>query len=199
MKKIANQKGFTLFEIVVALSVFAMATIFVSDIFVKINASQRKVAAIQKVQSDARFAMEAISREVKQGRIDYSYYPNGTVASPVTELAILDALERRIIFKKETEAGSCPAPSTAPCLLVSIDRGETWVNLLAQDLKLAEVNFYVSPSTDPFSFDPATGAFGPNFQPRVTIVLAVETGAADTASEKKIYLETTISSRMYKR
>ncbi len=198
LSKIKNIKGFTLFEVVVALAIFSVSSIFISDAFVKSNQAQRKTAALQKVQSDARYAMEAIAREVRSGRIDYEYYGNN-VPAVSEELALIDRDEKKFIFKKETDPGLCPSAESSPCLNVSIDEGATWVSLTPNDIKIDSLKFFISPSADPFLLDAETGSYGPNEQPKVTIVLSTESLETKPEERSFVPLQTTISTRQYYR
>lgn len=69
-----QSKAFTIMEIIVVLAVFSTTTILAIDLFMTVNNLQRKTSAIQRVQSDIRYALEFMAREVKNGTIDYEYY-----------------------------------------------------------------------------------------------------------------------------
>lgn len=73
---IKNHKpsGFTLMEIVVVLAVFSTTALMATDLFLSVTRVQRQVRGVQAVQSDARFALEAMAKEARNGTIDYGYY-----------------------------------------------------------------------------------------------------------------------------
>ena len=68
--------GFSLMEIVVFLAIFSTTALIAVDLFLTITRVQRQVRNVQAVQTDARFALEAMGREIRIGAIDYDYYKN---------------------------------------------------------------------------------------------------------------------------
>lgn len=68
------QNGFTLTEILVAISVFMLAMLIATSVFLVATMHQRQTSAGQALQSDIRFAMESIVRDVKYGTVDYDFY-----------------------------------------------------------------------------------------------------------------------------
>jgi len=63
----ANQKnGFTLIEIIVSLSLFALVIILVSSIFITAQRSYNKNAAQAELSQNVRVALDRLSRELRQ-------------------------------------------------------------------------------------------------------------------------------------
>jgi len=191
-----NKKGFTLVEMMVVLAIFSVATVVIIDIFMMAGKAQRRTLAIEKIQSDARYSMEAMSKEIKMDMIDYGWagYAAG-VTLPEDELALLDADNNSIIFKKS--ADNCPA-GTAKCLTVSIDGGVTWASITSKGNNVEDLKFYIDPAVDPFLMN-AGNTYDSDNQPRVTIILATKGIGGRVEEQQTIYLETTVSSRIYKR
>ncbi|MFA5413386.1 MAG: prepilin-type N-terminal cleavage/methylation domain-containing protein [Patescibacteria group bacterium] len=191
-----NKKGFTLVEMMVVLAIFSVATVVIIDIFMMAGKAQRRTLAIEKIQSDARYSMEAMSKEIKMDMIDYGWagYAAG-ITLPEDELALLDADNNSIIFKKS--ADNCPA-GTAKCLTVSIDGGVTWASITSKGNNVEDLKFYIDPAVDPFLMN-AGNTYDSDNQPRVTIVLATKGIGGRVEEQQTIYLETTVSSRIYRR
>lgn len=187
--------GFTLTELLVGLAIFSTAVLIITDIFVLTSRSQRKGAAFQKVQSDARVIMSTVSDQIRQGTVNYNFY-GGPIANPVPALALLDADDRPTIFRKSSDVFAstvCPSAQSTPCLEISRDNGVTWAPVTSRDVKLQFLKFYIAPNTNPFL------PGGPNIQPRVTLVLGIQGTSPVLEEQNPLFLQTTVSSRVYKR
>lgn len=196
LKKINNDhRGISLMELVVVVAVFSLVMVIAMDLYFAAHKSERKIVAIQKVQSDARYSMEAIAREVRVEKIDYSYYSDGQLtAQPFVDvLALRDEDNKPVIFKKmvDTIAG-CTA--TLPCLGVKIGDDGDWQRMTPKNIAVDKLDFYISPTADPFDASATIKE-----QPRVTIVFGSHNIAPNSSPEdqKNLILQTTASSRNY--
>lgn len=178
--------GFTLVEMLVTMSIFITALTILSAIFLLTNKSQRKTQALQEVQTDARYAMEVLSQQVRRGNIDYDYYGGSIDSNPQTILALRDPSNNQILFR--FDAGSRGR------LQISQDGGGIWTDITPQNLSLQSLYFYLSPSANPFANQPLN-----NQQPLVTINLASKSVTVDGQDIATTYLQTTVSSRQYSR
>lgn len=197
-----GSRGFTLMELLVVLTIFSTVVVASTDIFLLANKSQRKIFGLEKAQADARFTLEAITREVRTGRIDYAYYASrGTpLGVPDTELALVDTSNETIRFKVSDSgtAALCANAASTPCLLVTIGTNPA-AAITPKGVAVRNVRFYVSPTTDPMQYNVGTGAYAINQQPSVTVVMALETRGDRVGEQSVIYLQTTATSRQYKR
>lgn len=195
-----NARGFTLMEMLVALGLFSMVMATGMDIYLLAGRAQRKVFTLERLQSDARYAMEAMAREVRTGSIDFAYYAGrGTpLALPDSELALVASDNSRLRFHRSTTAdqGYCADAASVPCLLVTADNG-TPAAITPRGVSVTSLGFYVAPSLDPFTF----GAAGwlVNVQPHVTVVVALRSVGGRIGETQDIYLQTTATSRAYRR
>ena len=57
--------GFTLLEMIVVVAVFALVLTATSELFITIYSVAKKTNNIRKIQQDARYALETISREAR--------------------------------------------------------------------------------------------------------------------------------------
>jgi type II secretory pathway pseudopilin PulG len=194
--------GFSLMEMIVVLGLFSTVVIASTDIFLLANRSQRKVFGLERIQADARYAMEAIVREVRGGSIDRAYYAARAVplSVPDTELAMIDSTGSSIVFSVSTSAQAtlCANAASEPCLLVAVDGG-TPVAMTPKGVKVRSAGFYIAPSTDPFAYVDGLGGYASDEQPRVTVVLALETAGEREGESSVITLQTTAASRSYAR
>jgi prepilin-type N-terminal cleavage/methylation domain-containing protein len=69
-----NRKGFTLMEVLIAASIFAMVSIIGAVIFINISQSERKTELVNAIYEDARVIMETLAKEIRGGTIDYEEY-----------------------------------------------------------------------------------------------------------------------------
>ncbi len=60
--------GFTLIEIIIALSIFIAALMITGGIITAATSAQRKVTEFRRVQDNARFALEYLSKEIRTGK-----------------------------------------------------------------------------------------------------------------------------------
>ncbi len=68
--------GFTLVEVIVAVSLFATVGLLVLTVFVNITKIQGRLAMENAIYEDARFMMERISREIRNNAINFEEYFN---------------------------------------------------------------------------------------------------------------------------
>ncbi len=195
-------RGFTLVELLVVLGIFSTVVVAASDIFILASRSERKTFGLERTQADARFTMEAITREIRAGRIDYAYYAGrGTaLATPDAELALADGNGMKIRFfeSDSTTASLCADAQSTPCLIVAVGSNAP-VAITPKGVAVRNAKFYIAPAADPAKFDPTTGTYAANVQPRVTVTLVLQSTAERTSEQSVVYFQTTASSRVYQR
>lgn len=190
-------------ELLVVLGIFSMVVTATTDIFLLTNRSQRKIFGLERTQADARFTMEAIAREVRTGVIDYEYYAARTappaIGVPDAELALVDSAQSPLRFAMSTTAtqAACPDLASTPCLLVTAGGASTPIT--PKGVAVRNLKFYLAPATDPNVFDPSTGTYASTLQPRVTIVLVLESVGERAGESSIVSLQTTVANRKYKR
>lgn len=244
-------EGFTLMEMVVVLAVFSTTALMAVDLFLTITNVQRQVRNVQAVQSDARFAMESMVKTVKQGTIDYAYYQASCSASsdnyrdPCTTdedcdngsceeinlisaapiLAVRDQDNNQVFYRRNGNYGLGDIVEVCSNNYYYFNRcnvsNEEWQAVTPSGVKVTKLEFYITPTTNPFStknyceadsdcceVNTVNCASGdceesvklcaiPDEQPLVTIVL--ETESKSSGYQETISLQTTVSSMIYKR
>jgi prepilin-type N-terminal cleavage/methylation domain-containing protein len=73
-------KGFTIIELMVALTVLTLLSLGAARIYLNYTASTKDLKAANLIYEEARFLMEKMVREVRQGAIDYEQYFNQNLA-----------------------------------------------------------------------------------------------------------------------
>ncbi|MFH1171725.1 MAG: type II secretion system protein [bacterium] len=218
--------GFTIVEMLVVVAIFSIATLIATNIFVIINRSSQRVAAAQKVQGDLRFALEAITREVRFGTVDYECYDSSATLgnapcdlSPTLPdllsttgktalLALRDANGNRIRYEVINDTNGIPKLQV--CYidvtteeLTKCNAASSWQIVTSEDVRITNGDFYVYPFTDPFRLRspiPPTGTSPYDYdqQPVVTIVLKTRQ-VSNVVSPENISAQTTAVSRYYVR
>ena len=64
-----NKTGFTLVEVLVAVSVFAILAILLSVIYVAFTKMQTRTQISQQVLNDSQFTLETMTREIRNSEI----------------------------------------------------------------------------------------------------------------------------------
>jgi prepilin-type N-terminal cleavage/methylation domain-containing protein len=60
--------GFTLMEIIVATSIFAVFVVIIANIFQSVVEDQRRTIAMQNIQENLRYVLEVMSKEIRQAQ-----------------------------------------------------------------------------------------------------------------------------------
>lgn len=192
-----NNSGFTLMEVVVGLAVFSVALIVVSDIFIMTQRAQNNLAGSNRVQADARYVMELVTREVRMNMIDYDGVRPADAADPLTlsYLPLTDVEGNTLVFMATSSPSICEAGSSG-CLAVKRNNS-AWASLTPREVNIVSATFYIYPDKDPFSI--INNQYPNNSQPRVTIAITSQTVNSKSGESSTQFLQTTASSRVYKR
>jgi len=198
---IRNNKGFTLLEMLVVSAIFVMAMTAMVTIFVQTNRVQKRLANSEKLQADTRYVVELMAREIRNNRIDYSFYindPDGVdngfnlSKQPVDYLALRDIDNNQIIFHFVNVIS--PPSNKIEIKRTSINKD--WHNITPDDISVTAMSLFLSPNSDPFDITDLTP---PDEQPLVTIALTTQSLTPDLDESKWIRYQTAISSRFYAR
>lgn len=198
-----NTKGFTLVEMLIAISIFAVVATLASSMFSTFANNQKKTKVAQELLNSTQYVLEVISREVKNNEIiafgadqcqdlgaQYTQCllfarENGETAGFAFEAAsqslayvLLDCQKNGGLY---TDCGI--ALGQEPVVLLSADYNKTRIDELA---------FILSPDQNPYLNEV-------NQQPKVTIKLKVSYPSNQAFEQITHYLQTTVSSRIYKR
>ena len=181
-----NQKGFTLIEALVATAIFSVAVVSIVGIYLFTVRINRRVNVIRTAAENSRFITEYLTKEIRNGKVDYvgpvASAQCSTIATSGPSLAILNIdgdhecfylLGTDLMFAKN--AGGTPLTAS---------------KLNDPAVKILTLNFYVTPTTNPFT------AAGSCITPQVTIIGTLQATNGVQNSET-IPFETTISEPRY--
>lgn len=158
MRSINNKSGFTLIEMLIAVSIFSLVLIAATNIYLIINNSQRKVVTLQKIQEDVRFLFEAISQDIRLSSINYDFYiTEGININPLRGgsdnniLALVDQNGVEIYYRQSdsgTEIQYCEVTEDINCSLSNPDH---WENITPTQVQINYVKFTIIPTADPYT------------------------------------------------
>lgn len=201
-KEILLSKGFTTIELLVVMALMLVVISASVNIFLLTSRTQKKIISNQQVQSDMRYALETMVRDIHVSAIDYDYYESnipalplidGSVVEPMAILALRDSSNQSALYRLNTANNS---------LELSRDSGATWHPLLSNNVQVSSLVFYIVPASDPFILCGSGGvdcSAVPNEQPRVTIALTAQNVPDPGYPVTAIWLQTTILTRSYRR
>ncbi len=210
MKTLKQKSGFTLIEMLVAMTIFmAFVGVLISS-YTSIVRAQREANEYRVMYSEARQVFETITSELRDGMVDYGYYRGTSFDKESLILVSKDASRKtEILFDSgsnsvKVKRGVIP-PNVKPCVNVPYNF-EDEVSLNSADVKVTKFRIYVSPTADPYDLttEDLNGLTniekaGSQYHPMVTIYAQFKRQFSDTKDPFVMDLETTVSSRIYNR
>lgn len=167
-----KKNGYTLIELLVSISVFAIVVTMVSGAFTITLKGQNKTATVQNVADNIRYAMEVIAKEVRMGdsfpppgtHSDFTFTSNMPARTGNQVRFRLD--NGRIMFDDDTNPATAPEDSLTS----------------SSNVNITALSFIVD------------GQY-PTTQPRVTIVIEAESIGTKVDVATQIQTQTTVSPR----
>jgi prepilin-type N-terminal cleavage/methylation domain-containing protein len=204
-----NQKGVTLIEALVAMTVFGLALGLLAGIMSNSLRQQRQLNAQQLLAGNARDVIETIAREVRLDAIDYEQHlitSGDDLTDPIDHLYLKNSAGETLWLTRTDYASNND---------VTLNN----VPINSSNIDVLGLNFYIQPVTDPFFIHSCAAdsdcvnlpIVSPtclpsgicklvNDQPRVTIVLHAQLrGITDPTRQSTINLQTTVTTRRYQR
>lgn len=183
----ANQKGFTLLEMLISTAIFVIITMIALNIYTSILRANRKSLAITRLHRDSEVIMSALAKKIRQSLVDYTYnytgaLETGKIPSPAIELALVDIDGVEYVFNLDTDNDT---------IQVSVAEDDP-VDIPSGNVAITDLRFYVKPDTDPFPVIIPSQA--PDF-PRVTIVLELESRQTAGIYSSSLVVQQTVPQR----
>lgn len=163
MKHFSTSRGFTLIEMMVSVSLFAIVMLVGVGALLSLSAANERAEAINSVMNNLDAAVEDMSRSIRVGTA-YHCETSANPPPPVVLAAPKDCASGGGILLAFVPAGGDPTNQNALTvyrlngtqLERSLDSGVTWVALTAPEISINRFSFYVIGS-----------AKGSGIQPRV--------------------------------
>lgn len=166
MKHLDSNKGFTLVELLVSMSVFLVVLGLATGVFVRTFKTQRIVTQLSDSMTNVTLAIEQIARDARTG---LNFEPSGDLEVDVLRFTTGNA--RRVAYTQiNNRIGRCQGA----CLTIDEDNFEP---ITSPEVEIVDMSFIIN-SED---FHP----------PRITILTTVMPNEIT-----EVFLQTTVSSRI---
>ena len=189
---INNQKGTSLLELLVAITLFAVIMLSATQIFKMVIDGQRNALSAQNVQENMRYAMEKMSREIRMAQISKhscdSTFSSGESASYKVFNVFTDSGNDKLYFKNQY--GDCVAyylENNRLKIRVSAGAATNEGFITPSKIQVSNLKFN--------AVDDQIDAFH-SIQPYVTMMMDIK-AVGPGLHEQKMKLQITISSRYY--
>ena len=201
-KTYKKQKGFTLVEMLVSVSLFSIVMMISTSTIFGIIAGNRKSQAINSVVNNLNFSIESMVRDIKTG---YSYECGGytmpislnnssftctSPSTPVTQIAFFSTLggtPQAVEYKFVPRSGSTPG-----YILYTQSNLNSYA-LTSSDIDVTNVKFYINNPGVVTATTPAAGIIQPS------VFLVIDAESTDSGSNDKqitkYHIQTYISQR----
>ena len=165
-KKNKKESGFTIVEVLVPSVIFSIIAMAVSSIFVETLSLQRRASASQKIQDNAIFVLESMSRDIRVSVVADQESPGCTANT----LSIIHPVKGDVVFRMTGGA------------IEKSQGGGPFVAISGSDVRFSRFNFCITGSLP-----------NDNKTPRVAVLTTVENVSGREVLE--VNLQTTVSSR----
>lgn len=184
-KKVLFEKGFSLIEVLVSLSIFTIVmTISVGSLMVLINANA-KAQNTQSVLTNISYALDSMTREMRTGS---DYFCGQVSALPTSGITTRDCVSGDVAFSFNEGGDSLTGTASSRRIGYRLNAGSierrlgdgSWAPVTSPDIDVTELRFYSSGTTR-----------GDSVSPTVTLYLKGVAGEND-GSQGTFNIQTTV-------
>ncbi len=199
MQKQKQQKGFTLIEILVSMSVFVLFLGVLINSYISIIGYQRDADENRILYMEARNVFEIIVQELREGMVDY---PSLSSQQREGQIRLISKdLEHKTEFKLDEEGnilmGKAEVIDKMDFLNIkNLSVSQEQFVVLNDRIFVEELKFYWTPSVDPYDDDNVFKNLS-QFHPKVTVYVEFRRDRSGSREPIKLFLQTTVSSRIY--
>lgn len=170
------RQGVTLLELMVAVTLFSVVMLSVTQIFNLVTRAQRDILASKNVQEDMRYFMEVMAKEIRMARVDRE---GDCVMSESDKVYYTDGENLQFLN------------SNGRCVRYFMHDGDLMVNR-GQGSKRA-----TSKETEVRNLEFIQFGEIPLEQPRIVVTAEIETGGVGNADKQTFDFQTSLSARYY--
>jgi len=197
------QKGFTLIEMMIAMTIFVIFMGVVMQSYLSIVMTQREANEYRVMYSEARAIFDKFSDEIRNGVISYDQMgvkDNVVLQNPASKLVLFSpdqtrsvwfeyvSAEKKIVFAEFNKVEEENMDER-------FDQKDAYV-LNSDRIKVEKFNMYISPLDDPYK-DRNVGNNNLQYQPKITLFAKFSKEISPGKPPMELNLQTTISSRSY--
>jgi len=179
MKIILHKKGFTLIELMTAISVFAVIMTISMGSILGIFDANRKSEALKTVMDNLNFTIETMSREMRFGK---NYHC--TSSTPLSNPMGCTSGEDNFVSFLSSDGKQTVYRLNSTTIQKSTDGGSTYVNVTAPEVTITKLRYVVMGQD-----------VGDNMQPRIFIQIQGFAGSKPSAKSNFI-LQTLVTQRL---
>lgn len=187
-KIIFNKKGITLLEVIVAVALFAVTIISITEIFVLVLDGQRNAIASRNIQENIRYAFEMMSKEMRMARLDSGTCDNTIDNLDVDDNKIYDDDGAGTYLKFKNNHNQCVKYSLETDAngigRIRVDRDLNWGYLTPDDISISNLEFLVYDNYY-------------QYQSLLTFKMIINTVGGKIKHQQEMKIQTSISSRFY--
>ena len=174
----ANKNGgYTLIELMVSISVFAIVMMLAAGAYFSLLGLTRSAQGLSTAMDSVSFALETMTREIRTGtHFNCNSANGGNCALGGTSFYVLDQNGASVGFSRSTSSGVCGGSSTG-CLVETF--GPNTAVLTDPSVSITALTFYVSGTAKNDSAQPTVTIVvsGTVLTNKTTTPFTVETGA----------------------
>lgn len=187
-----TKRGFTLIELMIAMSIFIVFTGILINSYTAIVRSQHEANEYRILYTEARKVFDVISEDLRNSVVDYCMLPLTTGEDMY--LVSKDAMTKSHIqyLPSDLKVRIAQEKLQKPGESVSFSN---YLDLNSQEIEVKDFNIYVTPGLDPYDQDNFEFEHT-RFHPKVTVYALFEK-QAKAGEPLSLDFQTTISSRVY--
>ena len=193
-----NRSGFTLIEMIIAITVFVIFIGFVMAAYLTFHRSQQQVAATRSMLLEGESVFNRLGDLMDDHQIYFDYYhasdsttEDSTYTLESQELVLISLNEEEVVHlyweesEEDEEEGN---------LFYEIE-GEDPIQLNGVGTSVDFMSFRIFPNDNPYSVENQADANFPHFQPHIQVKMSL--GREVNGSDVILDLQSTFTSRFY--
>ncbi len=210
-KKLADNKGFTLVEMLIAMAIFVTFTSVLINSYTSIVRAQRDANDYRIMYAEARRTFDTLTRELRDAMVDYGSYGGAGIIGAQDEIRLVTKDGRNVIevrYEEPVESVENTEETTPGKVILAKGRVPAGVAiepnypvifdervLNSDEVNVKSFAIYVSPSIDPYDQEYVFNDVN-QFHPKITIFAEFERELSN-GNMVTMDLQTSVSSRIY--
>jgi prepilin-type N-terminal cleavage/methylation domain-containing protein len=194
-KKIRQQKGFTLIEMLIAMAIFVTFTGILISSYTSIVKAQRDANDYRVLYAEARHVFEVLTQEFRDGMVDYGNVSYGFGCQDADNGHKVYLISKDGLSKTKIDWKTVDVDEENSVGFITIEKDGVTEDLNSQEVSVDEFELSITPARDPYD-QQYVDVHSYQFHPKVTIsaTFSKEMTSGKTFS---MNLRTSISSRIY--